>query len=294
MNHYNISVIIPNYNRKEELIRAIESALKQTYSPIEIIVVDDQSNFDIKTFLDNSFNCSSQNIKLHINKKNSGAAKSRNIGIDLSKGDYIAFLDSDDYWLEEKLEKQISLFKKNNTLDLVYTDQTLDKNGTLSNSGKTLINSNLLKHLTDFWTAPNTSTLLFKKSSLNAIGGFNTSLSSCQDHDLWFRLAIKNMQIDYVNGALSIFVLESKDRISLNLKKRMTGVKAFLKNWKDVIIKESNFFNYQKFKSQYFYFSCYPIFVYYIRNKQYPKAIKIYFRYLILNSNFYKRLFELM
>ena len=194
MSDLSVSVIIPVYNRKEELLKAIKSVLNQTYLPAEIIVVDDCSNFDVNNFLESNF--SESMIKVSVNEVNMGAAKSRNVGINLSKSNYIAFLDSDDFWYEEKLESQISKILLNPELDLVYTDQFLKRNGKLFPSEKVLINERLSEKLITGWTAPNTSTLLFNKKSLLALGGFDDNLPSCQDHDLWFKLAKSNMCVN--------------------------------------------------------------------------------------------------
>lgn len=104
-----VSVIIPFYSREDWLFEAVESALNQTYSNIEIIVINDGSNEDISGFL----NKYGDRIK-YIYKKNSGPGSTRNMGIEIASGDYIAFLDSDDLWLKQKLTKQIAFMEKNN------------------------------------------------------------------------------------------------------------------------------------------------------------------------------------
>ena len=97
-----VSVIIPFYNGIHWLCEAVESALNQTYSNIEIIIVNDGSTEDITEFL-KKFGDSI----VYAYQKNQGAASARNYGIKLANGDYIAFLDADDIWLPTKLEKQI-------------------------------------------------------------------------------------------------------------------------------------------------------------------------------------------
>lgn len=104
-----VSVIIPFYSGVQWLIEAVESVLNQTYSNIEIIVVNDGSKEDISNFI----NCFSGKIK-YFYQDNQGAAAARNLGIRAATGDYIAFLDSDDIWLSNKLEKQISFMEKIN------------------------------------------------------------------------------------------------------------------------------------------------------------------------------------
>jgi glycosyltransferase involved in cell wall biosynthesis len=284
-----ISVVIPVYNRKDELLRAVKSVLMQTKQPLEILVIDDFSNFNVSNFLHSELESSI--VKVISNEFNMGAAKSRNIGVNVAIGDYIAFLDSDDYWYNTKLASQIDMFIKKPVLDLVYTDQLLDRAGVLLPSGKKLINEQLTAKLINGWTAPNTSTLMFKKKSLLAIEGFNENLKSCQDHDLWFKVAKAGMKVDYVSDALSVFVLESSNRISYNLEKRMDGVTGFLAIWKTYIIEKSSDKYFVDFSNEYFYKTSFPIFVLAVKNKVFSNAFLIFFKYLLVNRHFYRRVF---
>ena len=104
-----VSVIIPFYNNLEWLIEAVESALNQTYQNLEIIIVNDGSREDIGGFLSKY----GERITYHY-QKNEGAASARNHAMKLATGEYYAFLDSDDIWLPNKLEKQISFMEETN------------------------------------------------------------------------------------------------------------------------------------------------------------------------------------
>lgn len=106
-----VSVVIPFYNNKKWLPRALNSILSQTYNNIEVIVVDDGSEEDISDIQE----MQDERVKLYRNK-NFGPAFSRNYGISKSNGKYISFLDSDDFWEENKLEIQISAMEKNNAV----------------------------------------------------------------------------------------------------------------------------------------------------------------------------------
>lgn len=121
MNEILVSVIIPTYNNRYFIRQAIDSVLKQSV-PLEIIVIDDAS-FDGTYNILLPYINSSQIIYLK-NSTNLGVAKSRNLGIQVAKGKYIAFLDSDDWWSDNKLEMQINLLKKNNS-PLCYTGRLL-------------------------------------------------------------------------------------------------------------------------------------------------------------------------
>ncbi len=110
-----VSVIIPVYNCDRYLAEAIESVLAQTYQPIEIIVVDDGST-DNTAEVAKSFGAAVQ----YCFQVNSGSAAARNQGIELAKGDFFAFLDADDLWVEDKLTRQMAAFANNPNLDIVF------------------------------------------------------------------------------------------------------------------------------------------------------------------------------
>ena len=107
-----VSVIIPYYKKKEYISSSINSVLKQSYKNLELIIIYDDSNHEDLITL-NKLKKKDKRIKIFINKKNIGAGLSRNKGIKLSKGKFIAFLDSDDLWSSNKLKKQIFFMKKN-------------------------------------------------------------------------------------------------------------------------------------------------------------------------------------
>src|SRR6056297_3803158 len=117
-----VSIIIPTYNRKKLLKNAIQSVLKQTYKNLEIVIVDDGSSDGTQNLIDNINN---NKIKYIRNEKSVGGSQARNIGINNSTGKYITFLDDDDEYLPEKIEKQVLKFNNNN-IGLVYTGVILN------------------------------------------------------------------------------------------------------------------------------------------------------------------------
>jgi len=118
-NNGTVSVIIPVYNAGKYIERTLQSALNQTYKDIEIIFVDDCSKDDSAEIIAN-YMTRFQNIVYYKLAKNMGAAVARNTALNIAKGRYVAFLDSDDQWLPQKLEKQLDLMKKKN-VSLSYT-----------------------------------------------------------------------------------------------------------------------------------------------------------------------------
>ena len=116
-----VSVIIPTYNRAELLREAIDSVLAQTYKDFELIVVDDNSTDNTKDAVE-GYTKNFQNIRYAVNRHKKGASGARNAGIESASGEWIAFLDSDDIWREDKLRLQMSLAEKDNDVGLIFTN----------------------------------------------------------------------------------------------------------------------------------------------------------------------------
>lgn len=123
--HGLVSIIMPAYNAERYIAAAIGSIINQTYINWELIVVDDCSTDNTVNIVEN---ISDERIHLFINKRNSGAAISRNKALREAKGKWIAFLDSDDVWVPQKLEEQLT-FMVENSYDFTYTDYRIQLNG---------------------------------------------------------------------------------------------------------------------------------------------------------------------
>ena len=122
-----VSIIIPYFRKKKYILKTINSVINQSYKKFEIIIIyDDDKKTDLEFI--KKISQKDKRIKLVINKKNYGAGISRNLGIKISKGDYISFIDSDDIWSKHKLKKQLNYMKKNK-LNFTHTNyQIIDKN----------------------------------------------------------------------------------------------------------------------------------------------------------------------
>lgn len=125
-----VSVIVPVYNAEKYIDKTIQSVLAQTYTNYEIVLVNDcskdQSLQKIEEYAQNN-----ASIKVFTLKKNSGAAVARNYGLDMAQGRYIAFLDSDDTWAEDKLEKQLAFMKENDAAFVYCSYDMVDADGNL-------------------------------------------------------------------------------------------------------------------------------------------------------------------
>ncbi|WP_101773103.1 glycosyltransferase family 2 protein [Peptostreptococcus faecalis] len=144
-----VSVIVPVYNAEEYLAETLDSILGQTYENIEILCIDDMSTDRSRDMLKEYASKSSKVVPILL-EKNGGVSNARNIGIEKSRGRFIAFLDSDDVWLPEKIEKQINFMRENNYEFTFTSYQFIDSDSNLLNTvvkaKKELSYNDLLKH----------------------------------------------------------------------------------------------------------------------------------------------------
>jgi glycosyltransferase involved in cell wall biosynthesis len=192
-----VSVIIPTYQSAKYIKSALESVLSQTFKDFEIIVVDGGSRDGTKEIAE-SFG-SKIRVLLQSGK---GISNARNVGVAAAKGEYIAFLDSDDLWVPTKLATQLKLIKGSNSVGLVYSDASTFFEGDLEpKCGITLFdvrkphrgNITIQLILENFIPC---STVLIRKLCFQKIGDFDESLPLCEDHDLWLRTS-KVFCVDY-------------------------------------------------------------------------------------------------
>ena len=183
----NISVVIPSYNRKEFLKRSIDSAINQTKKPFEIIVVDDGSTDGTETMIKSDYDF----VKF-IKQKNKGVSAARNIGIEVSIGEWICFLDSDDEWKKDKLEKQINAMKSNPGYKFFHSNEIWIKNGLRINQKKKhkKYGGDIFDKCLDMCRI-SPSSVMINKTIFDEVGNFNEDLAVCEDYELWLRVCDK-------------------------------------------------------------------------------------------------------
>lgn len=196
-----ISIITPTYNSSRFIKRTIESVLYQTHTDWEYLIVDDNST-DNTTEIINEFIKQDSRIKLFKTQENSGGpATPKNVGIEKAKGEYIAFLDHDDEWLPEKLEKQLQIFEKSNDekLGLVSCFINIRNNdkGTIIAKHHNLYRDNALKILLQFNFLATSSCIMTKSEVLRNVGLFDTNFRVSDDWDMWIRILKFGYKIDY-------------------------------------------------------------------------------------------------
>ena len=182
-----ISVIIPTYNRKKTLARAIQSVINQSLSPFEILIIDDGSNDGTEEWVKDNF----QNIK-YIYQNNHGVSSARNIGIENAYGDWVAFLDSDDEWLPNKLYEQVKAIDSNPEMKFFHTNEIWIRNGVRVNQMKKhkKYGGYIFEKCLDICRV-SPSSVLIQKEVFDNIGIFDESLRVCEDYDLWLRITSK-------------------------------------------------------------------------------------------------------
>ena len=205
---YSVSVVIPTFNRDNFIKKCVVSALQQSKTPNEVIVVDDGSSdktWDILRALGFSNSEDKGNSLRYIFQSNKGVSAARNLGIKASKYNYIAFLDSDDVWLEKKLEKQISSLECHPTRHrLSHTNEIWIRNGVRVNAGSKHEKSGgdiFFQCLKLCCISPSSS--LVDRSVFGEYGLFDEMLPACEDYDFWLRFCAFE-EVHFLNEPLLI------------------------------------------------------------------------------------------
>lgn len=231
-----VSIILPTYNRAYIIENAIRSVLEQTFQEWELIIVDDGSSDDTEKVLE-PFLC--DRIFYIQNEVNRGANYSRNLGIANARGQYIAFLDSDNIWKNTKLEKQFAMLKKSsNNVGFVFHPQEIhenhqmfvfpDKDTDIENLNEIMFEYNII----------DTNTALVKKECLRDAGGFDVKMPRLQDWEMFFRiLNVFHYRALYDEECLSINYLQT-DSISIDTQRYINAKIYFLKKYWDILEQE--------------------------------------------------------
>lgn len=192
-----ISVIIPTFNRAGLLPRALASVLDQSRPADEIIVVDDGSSDQTRELIQTEF----PTVSL-ISQNNQGVSAARNRGVEASSGSWLAFLDSDDEWLPEKLEVQMQAAASNPQFSLIHSDEIWFRRGVRVNQMKKHRKSGgdiFLDCLPRCVISP--SAVVLRRELFDAVGQFDESLPACEDYDLWLRICHEK-EVLYVDKPL--------------------------------------------------------------------------------------------
>ena len=234
MNDPLVSIIIPTFDRKKILLKTINNVLKQTWKNIEIIIIDDGISINLEPIIK-----SLKNGKIIYEKteKNMGCALSRAIGVNLSKGDFIAFIDDDDEWHENYLINQLEVFKENKAIDFVISNYKINyfnQFEEIKNMESYVFNfqNKILESPGPFFQC-----CVFKKKILNNINNLvDTDCIPSEDWDFFINLSIKNPIVGFSKQIGFTWNLSTNSQ-SFNFSNEAKGITNLIKKHKKIIIK---------------------------------------------------------
>jgi len=231
-----VSVIIPTYNSANYLPEAIESVLAQTYKDFEIIVINDGSTDNTKEivapYLDRI---------IYSEVPNGGPAKARNRAIRESSGEYVAFLDADDIWYPDKLDRQITVLSGNQNYSLVHSDASYTRTYS-SQESRTWFN--LKKRVKTGWVFSEllsenfilVPSVIIKRDCLERVGLFDEDLKCWEGYDLWLRIAFEH-QIGLVNTPLFFRRIHESNLFYSDPLYEVLGLITIMKKWDNQALK---------------------------------------------------------
>lgn len=275
-----VSIIIPAYNAADYILQTLDSVLAQTVQDFEIIVINDGSKDSTADILD-TISQTEPRINV-VHKQNSGVADTRNKGLEIAQGEYIAFLDADDIWLSNKLQVQIDAMRSVDANWSITNCDTIDIKGNILE--KSLSKPPLsIPHLDELitWTSPSfvgvMSSLVMRRSMLGDIR-FNPSISSPADRDFVIRLARKSDAL-YIPDSLWRYRILANS-MSRNRSKVANDMIAMYADYSD------DFYSSKKLKYQALariYFICYRTYFRELKIRKGCVALYKYISYTTLN-----------
>lgn len=224
-----VSVVVPAYNAAATIGQALESVFGQSFQDFEVVVVDDGSTDNTRRVLAGY----GDRIRVLAKANEGKPAAARNLGVRAAAGQLVAFLDADDWWREDKLERQVAVFGGRPEVGLVYTgDATVDADG------KTLsVNPcppGARGRIYDLLTVRNVmvgSSVMARRMAIVHAGGFDEGLTSIENWDLWIRIA-RDWTIEYIDEPLTLYRVHEGNRSS-NVELRRQNVFRVLAKYHD-------------------------------------------------------------
>ncbi len=244
-----VSVIIPAYNRAQTLPKAINSVFGQTYTNWELIIVNDASKDNTDSVVEKYRDI---RVRYFVNSENKGANYCRNLGAQYAQGDYLAFLDSDNYWLPEKLEKEMEVIKGNEKT-IVFCQTQMSGAGNTNISATVYFKENdFAKLLTERNVIDTSSALIFYRD-FEEIGGFDEKMPRLQDWEFFFRAVnLYHYKVKFLKECLSVNIRQ-ENSISVNNYKYIDAILYFYKKYKNTFFDENWLYRqlYGKVKIEY-------------------------------------------
>ena len=283
-----ISVIIPTYNRGQTISKSVQSVLNQSYIDLEVIIIDDGSTDNTEKII---LELEDSRISYYKNTSNIGACGSRNKGIEIAKGEFIAFQDSDDEWLPEKLKEQINFLKKVDC-DVVFCsmERLLGKKKEIYPPYNPNNNSDLYKQLL-YENCTSTQTLLGKSYVFKKIT-FDEGMPRFQDWELMLRITA-DYSVKHLNKVLVKSYIQ-KDSISLNSSSAISGLEMIYRIHEEAIVRNKKIHAGFNIKiAEYMLANGENPDKYYKKVYQLNSSIKFFLFYVLCNVSLHKLLFKI-
>lgn len=218
-NEIDFSVIIPAFNAGEFITRTLNSVANQTYTNFEIVITNDGSVDNTETII-NEYIKAHPSLQIHFSyQTNKGIGSARNNGINRAKGKYLAFLDADDCWYPDKLEKAHEVLLKFPDIDILFHDEVEVRiDGTRRILNYSMLDDPAYDDLLFNGNRLSTSATVVKRETGQKLNGFSENLdfNSAEDYDFWLRLAKNNAKFYYLNIVLGEYI-----RISDSVSKKI-------------------------------------------------------------------------
>jgi glycosyltransferase involved in cell wall biosynthesis len=234
-----ISVVLPTFNREKQLPRAIASVLSQSYRNLELIIIDDGSTDSTEEIVKGYSDARIRYYKQDLNK---GGSAARNVGIKSARGEMVAFQDSDDEWLPDKLERQVRKFSEvGDDVGVIYCgyESVFERTNEVVSSSIPDEKGDVYKRML-IGCITGTLTVVVRVSCFKKAGLFDEKMQSCHDWDLWIRIS-KYYKFDYVPEILAKAYIHG-NQLSTNLETKIKGKEKILEKYKEELIKDSSFY----------------------------------------------------
>ena len=246
-----ISVVIPLYNKEKSIAKTIESVLAQTYTDYEIIVIDDGSTDKSAAVVESiilSLNESNSFIIRLFSKNNGGVSSARNLGIEKSRGEYIALLDGDDQWDKDYLTEQVKMIHDFPEAAMWGINYAELYNGKLVRTLATGLPDGYRGYVENYFQMPNRNSDLFCSSSVvirrevfDKVGMFDERMKYSEDIDMWYRI-IANYQVAFYDYYMVRYLYDAENRAMNRTRLLRYWLPYYVDKYKDPLYKHNKVF----------------------------------------------------
>lgn len=249
-----VTVVVTTYDRPELCKRAVESVHQQEYEPLEVIVVEDGTETEVEEWVSAEYPAT-EYVR---HEENRGLAAARNTGLERATGDYMAYLDDDDIWKPTRISTQVDALsalspKDRENVGVVYCGVERRKpDGEILSTGSPGNDGDLASSIRENGASTLPSTFLFDRDALEDVGGFDESLPSSIDHDIWMALADGGYRALAVDEPLVVTYLSNRGSMVTNTKPRIAGVEQFLEKWEPLFTEWFGPQGAEQYRQQYF------------------------------------------